>query len=129
MCKKGGESVALHRNLQRMREANGLRQHEVSAALGLTRAAYANYETGIRSPKPDTLRQLARIYHVSVDALLGEETGAGERERTLLAQYRLLTPETQAHFLKLVELEAALEEKRQAETADGRFTRRPGLPS
>ncbi len=103
--------MALHRNLQRMREANGLRQHEVSAALGLTRAAYANYETGIRSPKPDTLRQLARIYHVSVDALLGDEGSADEKEQLLITRYRLLAPETQAHFLKLIELEAALERK------------------
>ncbi len=108
--------MALHRNLQRMREANGLRQHEVSAALGLTRAAYANYETGIRSPKPDTLRQLARIYHVSVDALLGDEGSAGERERLLITQYRRLAPETQTHVLKLVEMEADLEQTRRKET-------------
>lgn len=110
----------LEENLRRLRRLRGWRQREAGEALGMTRAAYANYENGLRSPKPEVLLRLAKLYQVSVDALLGHEAAdinaLAPQEALLLEKYRLLAADARAHFLRLVELEAALEETNVLET-------------
>lgn len=60
-----------HEKLRDLRMARGLSQAEVSAALGLTRSAYANYEQGIREPSYETLRAICKFFNVSADFLIG----------------------------------------------------------
>lgn len=56
-----------------LRKHIGLTQKEIADQLGISRQAYANYETGNREPDLSTLKQLADIFSVSVDYLLGNE--------------------------------------------------------
>ena len=44
------------------RKAKGLSQHEVADALGVGQTAYANYESGIRKPKPKIAKMIAKIF-------------------------------------------------------------------
>ena len=66
--------------LKELREEAGLKQSEVANMLGVTRQAYHAYEKGIRRPDPKTLKQLADIFHTSVDYIL---CGCGERPEFL----------------------------------------------
>ena len=59
------------KKLKDISESKGLSQSEVSKALGLSRNAFTNYETGIREPSLDTLKLICQILEVSADYLLG----------------------------------------------------------
>ncbi len=59
--------------LKTLRLENGLSQKDVSFALGMTRNAFTNYETGIREPSLETLKKICRYFNVSADYLLGLE--------------------------------------------------------
>jgi transcriptional regulator with XRE-family HTH domain len=55
----------LVRNLKTLRKKNGLTQEAIATAVGLTRAAYAHYENGIRDI-PHTVRvAIAQYYGIS----------------------------------------------------------------
>ncbi len=56
--------------LRTYREQAGLTQADVSRELGITAQAYSHYETGRRSPSPDTFFKIAQLYHVSMECLL-----------------------------------------------------------
>lgn len=59
--------------LKSLRICAEMTQKEVSAALGLTRNAYGNYENGIREPSLETLIKICKLFKVSADYLLGLE--------------------------------------------------------
>ena len=59
--------------LKKLRLEKGLSQKEVSTALGLTRNAFTNYETGVREPSLETLKNICLFLEVSSDYLLGLE--------------------------------------------------------
>lgn len=56
--------------LRELRKAHGYKQVEVASALGISRQAYSNYETGDRTPDSSTLYKLAGFYNISVEDLL-----------------------------------------------------------
>lgn len=56
--------------LKALRKAHGYTQDYVASALELSRQTYANYETGLRNPRPDTLFKLAGLYGISTDDLM-----------------------------------------------------------
>lgn len=57
--------------LRQLRERAGLRQSEAAAALGVTPAAYRNYETGRRDMPSAILRNAGVFYRVSLDYITG----------------------------------------------------------
>ena len=66
-------------NIKDIRTRKGLTQAEVASALGVSSVVYSRYETGSRQPSIDILIQLADIFGVTVDYLLGR----GRTSRTL----------------------------------------------
>ena len=68
--------------LKELREKTGKTQEEVSAILNITQGTLANYEKDRRVPGLDVIVQLAEIYHVPVDYILG--TGVFEKWDLLL---------------------------------------------
>lgn len=56
-----------------LRKETGLTQNDIAAHLGISRQAYANYETGKREPDLKTLVNIANFFGVTVGYLLGEE--------------------------------------------------------
>lgn len=100
--------------LRMLRQANGLTQEEVAAKLNLHRTSYTKYETACATPDYTCLVQLADLFHVSADYLLGkgDEPSAGETllqdgapealssaEQELLVGFRRLMPEQQQELL------------------------------
>ncbi len=59
------------KRLKELRIENNLTQAEVSKRLGLTRNAFSNYESGIRQPSYETLKEICKFFNVSADYLLG----------------------------------------------------------
>ena len=60
-------------NIKDIRIRKGLTQAEVAAAIGVSSVVYSRYETGSRQPSVDTLVQMADLFGVTVDYLLGRQ--------------------------------------------------------
>lgn len=58
--------------LKELRKAKGESQASVARVLNITQQAYANYESGKRTPDIKSLQLLARHYGVSVECLLDD---------------------------------------------------------
>lgn len=57
--------------LTALRRMQGWTQEELAAKLYVTRQAVSRWETGETTPNPDTLKQLSRLFGVSINTLLG----------------------------------------------------------
>ena len=68
-----------------IRLRKGLTQADVAAALGVSSVVYSRYETGKRQPSIDMLKQMADIFGVTVDFLLGRQ----DIEDSTLSDYEL----------------------------------------
>lgn len=66
-------ALTLGENLQRLRKEAGLSQDEVAQRLYLTRQSVSKWENGQAEPGVENLKALARLYSVTVDALVGAE--------------------------------------------------------
>ncbi|GIO30146.1 hypothetical protein J2TS6_12870 [Paenibacillus albilobatus] len=54
-----------------LRERRGWTQEQLSASIGISRAALSHYEKNRRKPDYETLNRLADLFQVSIDYLLG----------------------------------------------------------
>lgn len=72
-------------NIKDIRTRKGLTQAEVASSLGVSSVVYSRYETGSRQPSIDILIQLADIFGVTVDYLLGRQ----DIEDSTLSEYEL----------------------------------------
>lgn len=61
------------KRLKQLRTQAGLTQLQLAERIGVTKSVVSFYELQERSPSPDVLIKLARIFHVSADYLLGLE--------------------------------------------------------
>lgn len=57
--------------LKKLREKNNMTRDELAKVLRLTYSAVSKYETGIRKPDQDILIELADLFNVTTDYLLG----------------------------------------------------------
>lgn len=76
-----------------LRQARGWTQAELARRMGITRNGINSWEQGLSMPSPSSLVELAKIFSVSTDYLLGAErlatinvTGLDESEVALLAE-------------------------------------------
>ncbi|HFL3597071.1 TPA: helix-turn-helix domain-containing protein [Clostridioides difficile] len=65
-------NLELKNTLKELRKENGLTQADVAAKIGLTKSAYGYYEQGKTVPDAYMLSNLAKIFDVSTDYLLGK---------------------------------------------------------
>ncbi len=98
-------------NLAAIRAEKKVSQAEVAAYIGLTVAAYQNYETGRREAGYDTIVKLADFYGVTTDYLLGREPQkdpfaelslCAEDEQAVIDKYMSLPPEIRAMLLDVM---------------------------
>ena len=62
--------VSLSERLKELRIANGFKQADVAACLGIIRQTYAHYEAGDRQPNTETLYKIASIYSITINDLM-----------------------------------------------------------
>ena len=112
------ERTAFALRLRMLRKQKRLRQEDVAKQLNLSRTAYTKYETKGTEPAQERLIELAKIYDVTVDYLLGKDgedpvavlqdnasmVALSPQEQELIALFRRLT-ETQQQLLLQTERE------------------------
>ncbi len=59
--------------LKELRQKSGLTQKQLAKRIWVSKATISNYELFERSPSPEIIVKLARVFHVSTDYLLGVE--------------------------------------------------------
>lgn len=57
--------------LFQLRNEHGLRQEDIGKIVGVVKSAVSQWESGGRTPDPNTLQRLADYFKVTVDYLLG----------------------------------------------------------
>ena len=79
--------------IRALREARGWTQAELARRLNITRNGVNSWEQGLSMPSPTCLVDLAKLFPVSTDYLLGVErlemvnvTGLDEKDVAILAQ-------------------------------------------
>lgn len=79
--------------IKALREARGWTQAELARRLNITRNGVNSWEQGLSMPSPVCLVDLAKLFSVSTDYLLGVErletvnvTGLDEKDVAMLAQ-------------------------------------------
>ena len=102
--------------LRELRKSMHLTQEDIANALNIHRTTYTKYETGKANPDQKCLLQMAELFHVSVDHLLGRDPepsplcmqdGSASltlspAEQGLLFNFRLLTPDEQKTVVEFV---------------------------
>jgi len=74
-------NIVIANRLATLRKQNGFSQEELAGKLGISRQAVSKWERAESSPDTDNLIALAKLYQISLDALLesDEETIQNER--------------------------------------------------
>lgn len=88
-----GQQIKLHR------KRNGWSQVELAKILGVGKSTIANYEKGYRSPRQNTIFQLADVFNVSVDDLFPAINSETPTASPVQAIYDQLTPPRQEKAL------------------------------
>lgn len=65
------EVIFIAEKVKALREQSGMTQTELAKRLGITRSSVNGWEMGLALPATSTLVDLAKIFHVSTDYLLG----------------------------------------------------------
>ena len=83
--------------IKALREANGMTQNDIARKFGITRSSVNAWEMGISTPSTTYIVELAHLFSVSTDYLLGREhravleisdrDGESVRIRTEMARY------------------------------------------
>ncbi|MDR0863109.1 MAG: helix-turn-helix domain-containing protein [Oscillospiraceae bacterium] len=66
--------MCFHENLMRLRKTNGFSQEELGAKLNVTRQTVSKWELGQTTPEMDKLIEMAKLFGISVDELVGVES-------------------------------------------------------
>lgn len=77
---KGGGAMDVSERLLAWRKANGLRQVDAAARLGVPHKTYQNWELGRRHPDAGSLRLITLV--VDSGKPLGKSRGAGRKKST-----------------------------------------------
>lgn len=67
----------LKENLAMLRGIQGYSQEEIAEKIGISRQAYAKWESGATVPDVEKCRQLAEVYGVTIDSLIKTESAEG----------------------------------------------------
>ena len=68
----------LKENLIMLRNIHGFSQEEIAEKIGISRQAYAKWESGKTVPDIDKCNLLAQVYGVTIDSLIKEEEVDGK---------------------------------------------------
>lgn len=66
--------MSIGQNIRKLREARGLTQEELARAVGVTRPAVTQWESGWSKPRMGTIEKLATYFGISISELLGEKS-------------------------------------------------------
>lgn len=93
-------------NLKTARQLKGYSQRALAELIGATQSTVSNWELGYRSPDISTVKKLAAILGVSVDALtdtVDESPRLSDEEKTALELFRALDPADRAATIAMMD--------------------------
>ncbi|HGK1753363.1 TPA: XRE family transcriptional regulator [Streptococcus pneumoniae] len=100
--------------IKQYRLENGWTQQELGSKIGISKNAIGNYEKGIRSPKKDTMFDLANAFGISIDDLFPQiRKDSSTKISTIQTIYDELKPLRQDKVLNYAEKQ--LDEQRNEE--------------
>lgn len=111
----GGTAMTFGEKLRQARKAAGMTQKDLAQAVDLKHNAVSNWEKGISSPDPETIRRLCEILRMPPNFFFeSEESGAlSGVEFALFGEVRQLSPEDQQDVLNFIRYKRSLQEKRK----------------
>ena len=78
-------TIEIANRLQKLRKEKGYSQEQLAEHLGISRQAVSKWERAEASPDTDNLIELAKLYNVSIDILLGlKDKTTEEKEETTI---------------------------------------------
>ena len=86
----------LNQQIRLLRQARGISQVELAKQLGVTKQSISNWENDNIQPSIDMFKQLAQVFSVSTDYLLG-------LDHTDIIDVSGLTPEVIGHLRQLID--------------------------
>ena len=97
-----------HVNIREIRISRNLKVQEVADYLCCIPSVYSRYESGKREPSIDILLKLSKLFHVSVDYLIGNDgavdTSVTEIEAKLIKASRQADERARQDALAILEL-------------------------
>lgn len=60
--------------LKQYRESAQLTQRQVAEKLGISQQAYGDWERGVKMPTHENSKKLAKLFNITLDTLMGEES-------------------------------------------------------
>lgn len=67
------KNIKIAENIRFFRKQAGLTQEELAARFGSRKTLISNYEIGLNTPDIETLWELADIFDITIDELVGRE--------------------------------------------------------
>ncbi|HET0697841.1 TPA: helix-turn-helix domain-containing protein [Streptococcus pneumoniae] len=109
-------AIVIGEKIKQYRLANGWTQQELGAKIGISKNAIGNYEKGFRSPKKNTMFDLANAFNVSIDDLFPPiQKDTPPTAPQIQTVYDQLAPPRQAKVLTYAERQLK-EQKNEEET-------------
>ncbi len=112
----GGTAMTFGEKLRQARKAAGMTQKDLAQAVDLKHNAVSNWEKGISSPDPETIRRLCEILRMPPNFFFESQEGTALSgvEFALFGEVRQLSPEDQQDVLNFIRYKRSLQEKRKA---------------
>ena len=109
-------AIIIGENIKQYRLQNGWTQQELGSKIGMSKNAIGNYEKGFRSPKKDTMFDLANAFNVSIDDLFPPiQKDSSSNTPQIQTIYDQLAPPRQSKVLTYAERQLK-EQKNEEET-------------
>lgn len=63
--------LSLSANISKLRKEHAMTQEQLAEALGVTFASVSKWERGVATPELNLIAEMADLFEVSIDALIG----------------------------------------------------------
>ncbi|HGK1333337.1 TPA: S24 family peptidase [Streptococcus pneumoniae] len=109
-------AIVIGENIKRYRLQNGWTQQELGAKIGISKNAIGNYEKGFRSPKKDTMFDLANAFNISIDDLFPPiQNDSSSSASQIQSIYDELNPPRQVKVLNYAKMQLNEQENEVSE--------------
>lgn len=112
-------AIIIGENIKQYRLQNGWTQQELGSKIGMSKNAIGNYEKGFRSPKKDTMFDLANAFNVSIDDLFPPiQKDSSSNTPKIQTIYDELKPPRQAKVLTYAEKQLKEQRNEQSQPTE-----------